>query len=159
MLRLLAAASKLALISPAIAQDTSPAPSSQQPTPQEMPTPAPSSAPTDPAQPAPPTSPAPSSDTAAPAAPATPKSKEDTIKEVVSAEFPTYDEDKSGDLSKVEFGKWVTTLREQTMAQQGKATTMTDAEKASWVKNAFAKADADKSKKVSQAELETFLMG
>jgi hypothetical protein len=146
MLRLIAAATTLAIITPAMAQDTSAPP----PPPQEMPAPAPSSAPTGPAQSAPPGD---------PAAAAAPKSKEETIKEVVSAEFPTYDADKSGDLNKDEFGKWVTTLREQTMAQQGKPATMTDAEKASWVKNAFAKADADKSKKVSQAELETFLMG
>ncbi len=151
MLRLFAAATTLAMISPAMAQDTSAPP----PPPQEMPSPAPGSAPTGPGQSAPPADPS----AAAPAPAAAPKSKEETVKEVVSAEFPTYDADKSGDLNSAEFGKWVTTLREQTMAQQGKPTTMTDAEKTSWVKKAFAKADVDKSKKVSQAELETFLLG
>ncbi len=142
MLRLFAAVTTLALATPVIAQDTAPSPA--QPPVKEMPAPS--------------SDPAPDTPSSAPVQSA-PKTKEETIKEVVSAEFPSYDADKSGDLNKVEFGKWVTTLREQTMAQQGKPSTMSEAEKTSWVKNAFAKADADKSKKVSQAELETFLMG
>lgn len=149
MLRHIAIASTLVLISPAIAQDTSAPPPPQEipaPLPGSPPSAPPSSAPADPAAAAPPTE-------------AAPKSKEDTVKEVVSAEFPTYDADKSGDLNKAEFGKWVTTLREQTMAQQGKPSTMTEGEKTSWIKNAFTKADTDKSKKVSQTELETFLLG
>jgi Ca2+-binding EF-hand superfamily protein len=140
MLRLLAAASTLAITAPVFAQDAAPM---DQAAPQ-----APSSIGAPPAD-------AP----ATPPAEAAPKSKADTVKEVVSAEFPNYDADKSGDLNKAEFGKWVTTLREQTMAAQGQKSAMTAPETASWVKNAFAKADTDKSKKVSQAELETFLLG
>jgi hypothetical protein len=155
MLRLIATAATLAAISPVIAQETSPPPA------QEMPPPPPSNAPgAPPSNPAPPTSPPSAEAQPTQSAPAAaPKSKEETVKEVVSAEFPTYDADKSGDLNRAEFGKWVTTLREQTMAQQGKASSMTEPEKASWIKNAFTKADTDKSKKVSQSELETFLLG
>jgi hypothetical protein len=157
MLRLIATASLLALSGAAVAQSTETAP-------QEMPTtgPAPSTevpaeAPpseTPPTESAPPAGSAPTEPAPSTAAP----SREDTVKQVVEAEFSTYDADKNGELSKTEFTEWVTKLRQNSLASQGKPP-VPDTEMQEWAKNAFAKSDSDKSKTVSKTELETFLMG
>jgi hypothetical protein len=82
--------------------------------------------------------------TPAPAAAPAPTS----IEQIVSTDFPTYDADKSGDLNKSEFSAWMVAAK----AQSGAA-----APDKQWLTDAFAKADADKSKTVSAAELTTFL--
>lgn len=117
---------------PAIAQDAQPMP-----------------APNDPSMQPPMSEPAPAPETA----PAPAPSKADQVKAVVDAEFPAYDADKDGDLSKAEFTAWVSALREKA----GSSTTDADAQK--WLKDAFIAADADKSKKVSKVEMNNFLLG
>ena len=76
---------------------------------------------------------------------------------VVDSEFPTYDSDKSGDLSKTEFSTWMTTLKKAEAATTGQA--LGDQEIAAWAGAAFAMADQDKSKAVSKTELVTYLGG
>lgn len=71
----------------------------------------------------------------------------------VEAGFPTYDADKSGDLSKAEFSAWVVTLKQK--SEPGKSA----AELGSWAGSAFTQADADKNETVSKAELTAFLNG
>ncbi len=149
MLRLITAASILALSSPALAQnavplDTPPQDSSAAPNPESTDTPMADS------------SVAPAAETAPSSAE---PSKEMQVKQVVEANFPTYDSDQSGDLNAAEFDGWLTVLREKSAQAKGTADTMAEPEKKTWMKAAFAKADADKSKKISKSELETFLLG
>jgi hypothetical protein len=89
------------------------------------------------APPAPEAAPAPA---AAPAAP--------SVADTVAAGFPKYDKDGSGELSKAEFGTWITEAK----AQSGGA-----APDKKWLAEAFAKADADKNKTISAGELTSFL--
>lgn len=97
--------------------------------------------------PVPPSSadPAPVPDNAPAAAPTDPKA-------VIAAEFPTYDKDGNGTLNMAEFSAWMLALKEKSGAAPMKA-----AEKAAWLKGAFATADTDKDKSVSQAELTAYL--
>jgi hypothetical protein len=90
---------------------------------------------------------------AAPAA----ESRAATVQKLVDAEFPTYDANSNGDLDQAEFSKWVLAL--QGASGDPKAAAMDDAAKAKWATAAFASADADKSKKVSKEEMNTFLAG
>ena len=129
MKTLLIAASFAALASPALAQMAGPTPA------------------TPPASSAMP-SPAPAQDSAAPAA-AEPASDP---KAIIASEFPTYDKDANGALSRVEFDTWLTALKEKSGD-----TTMKPADKTSWLKTAFTTADKDKSKGVSLAELTDYL--
>ena len=143
MFRLIAiSAFAISAASPVFAQDSMSKPGSIQEAP--VPQSAPSTA-----APAPATSPAqdPAADKAA------------AVKQVVDAEFPTYDVDKSTALSKDEFGKWVTELRAKSDASQGKTEKMPEIEMAKWVSSAFAAADKDKSKKVTKDEMMAFLQG
>jgi hypothetical protein len=157
MFRIITTVSALALTAiavPASAQTTSP--SSGMPNTgsiQETQVP-PSSPPM--SQPAPEPAPAPESSAPAPDPAA---SKAAAVKEVVEAEFPTYDADKNAELSKVEFTKWVTALREKSDASQGKTEKMPAPEMAKWTTSAFAAADKDKSKKVTKEEMMAFLQG
>jgi hypothetical protein len=161
MFRIITTVSALALTAiaiPAFAQTTSPSggapntgsiqetqvPPSSPPMSQPAPEPAPAPAPA-------PVSSAPAPDPAA--------SKAAAVKEVVEAEFPTYDADKNAELSKVEFTKWVTALREKSDASQGKTEKMPAPEMAKWTTSAFAAADKDKSKKVTKEEMMAFLQG
>jgi hypothetical protein len=157
MFRIITSVSALALTAiavPASAQTTSPsggAPNtgSIQET-QVPPSSPPMSQPTPAPAPAPESSP-PAQDPAA--------SKAAAVKEVVEAEFPTYDADKNASLSKVEFTKWITALREKSDASQGKTEKMPEPEMAKWATSAFAAADKDKSKKVTKEEMMAFLQG
>ncbi len=92
--------------------------------------------------PAGPTGPGPD---AAPPAPAQPAGN---LAETINADFPKYDKDKSGELSKAEFGVWITEARG---ASGGPAPD----KKA--LGEAFMKADADQNKTVSATELTSFL--
>ncbi len=147
MKTLLIATSALALAAPAFAQTTGTpgsAPQSQT---------APTSA--DPmAKSQSDTSQAASSQTA-PAETATPPAAAETPsdpKAIIAAEFPTYDKDGSGALDVTEFSSWMVALKEKSGAAPMKAS-----EKTAWLKGAFATADADKNKAVSQTELTTYL--
>ena len=71
-----------------------------------------------------------------------------SIEQVVATDFPVYDADKSGDLNKAEFDKWIVAVKTASGAT---------APDAAWLTDAFAKADGDKSKSVSAAELTSFL--
>jgi hypothetical protein len=163
MFKMITTASALALAAavPAMAQDTMQQPAG--PT-QSGGTIQPSTPPA--SEPAPSTAPAPQSgaptatDPAAPAAAADPAAdKAAAVSQVVEAEFPTYDADKSTDLTKSEFTKWVSVLKAKSDAAQGKADKMATADMTKWANDAFASADADKSKKVSKDEMIKFLQG
>ncbi len=125
MKTLLIAVSMIALASPALAQMTGPAPSTP---PASAPMPQSSAAPQDSA--------APASDP----------------KTIIASEFPTYDKDANGALSRAEFDTWLTALKEK-----AGETAMKPADKTSWLKTAFTTADKDKSKGVSLAELTDYL--
>jgi hypothetical protein len=86
---------------------------------------------------------------AAPAA--APANQDAQVAQVLDAEFPTYDKDQSGSLSKAEFAAWMDTLK-------AKADPSAKPD-AAWNTAAFAKADGDKSKSVTKEELASFLTG
>ncbi|WP_337829339.1 hypothetical protein [Pseudonocardia sp. TMWB2A] len=111
-------------------------------------------APAAPAQAEPASPAAPAQDAAQPAqaAPAA-----DQVQQIVAAEFPTYDTDKSGDLNETEFQTWVVALRDKDPAAAAKP--LDDAGKAKFAKEIFAKADTNKDKKIAQAEMVAFFSG
>jgi hypothetical protein len=74
---------------------------------------------------------------------------------VVDKDFPTYDADKSGQLDKAEFSKWVLTLKDAELKASGKTMAQTDL--AAWASAAFTSADSDKSATVTKTELGKFL--
>lgn len=145
---------------PALAQEAPPSPGTTPPTEQPEAAPMPDSAPapTDTMAPAP-TEPA--TDTMAPAqtAPASPAPSSSAaatpaqIAQIVETEFPTYDGDKSGDLSAAEFGAWMKKLR----TAQDPAVDPESADVKSWIDQAYGAADADKSGSVTKEELVAFL--
>lgn len=145
---------------PALAQEAPPSPGTTPPTEQPEAAPMPDSAPapTDTTAPAP-TEPA--TDTMAPAqtAPASPAPSSSAaatpaqIAQIVETEFPTYDGDKSGDLSSAEFGAWMKKLR----TAQDPAVDPELADVKSWINQAYGAADADKSGSVTKEELVAFL--
>ena len=83
---------------------------------------------------------------AAPAPAADPKA-------VLAEQFPKYDKDGNGTLSQVEFAAW---LGEMKTAQNTEKLTPDQISK--WANGNFAKADKDKSKSVTVAELQAFLV-
>lgn len=85
---------------------------------------------------------------AVPAA-AAPANQDAQVAQVLDAEFPTYDKDQSGSLSKAEFAAWMDTLK-----SKADPSAKPDA---AWNTAAFAKADGDKSKSVTKEELASFL--
>ena len=127
---------------PALAQQTAPAPGSDN-----------SLAPTEQvAQPTagqPVTKPNSTAQTTAPAA-ATPATAPQ-VEAIVEQEFPVHDSNSDGQLSAAEFTAWMTKLR-AAAPQQAQA-----GDHAAWAAQAFKVADADKSSGVSKAELITFL--
>lgn len=164
MLRILTASSLLALASTSAIAQTGP---------MDMPTAPESSNRAEPATPATPAVPNPGG-AATPATPATPAApsntdtvqpapaaptaepKEVTVQKLVDAEFPTYDANKNDELEPAEFRKWVLALHDAS----GDANAAKDsAAKAKWANAAFTTADTDKSKKVSKAEMNSFLLG
>ncbi len=90
-----------------------------------------------------------------PSAP-TPEPKEVTVRKLVDAEFPTYDTNKDDELESAEFRKWILALHD---AASGTNAAKDPAAKAKWANAAFTTADTDKSKKVSKAEMNAFLLG
>jgi hypothetical protein len=77
----------------------------------------------------------------------------DQVATVVQTEFPTYDANKDGKLEKAEFASWMVKLKQ---ASDPKASAESASTK-KWVNAAFAQADTDKSRSVSQPELIGFL--
>ncbi len=153
MLRILTASSLLALAAtPAMAQQADP----MQPSPSPETSATTQTAPVGPSAEPAMTAPAEPAAQAAPSAPA-PEPKEVTVQKLVDAEFPTYDANSNGDLDQAEFSKWVLALHNA--SGDPKAAAMDDAAKGKWAKDAFASADADKSKKISKLEMNTFLLG
>lgn len=74
-------------------------------------------------------------------------------KAVLAQQFPTYDKDSNGTLSQTEFAAW---LGEMKTAQNSEKLTAEQISK--WANDSFAKADKDKSKSVTVAELQGFLV-
>lgn len=74
-------------------------------------------------------------------------------KAVIAQQFPTYDKDSNGTLSQTEFAAW---LVEMKTAQNSEKLTPEQISK--WANDSFAKADKDKSKSVTVAELQGFLV-
>jgi len=102
---------------------------------------------------APPTDVAQDSAAAAPAPAATPVTGASQIAQVVGTEFPAYDKNGDKALDKAEFGAWMVALK----TASDPATRAADPATVKWVAGAFASADADRSKQVSQAELTRYL--
>lgn len=75
------------------------------------------------------------------------------IAQIIEAEFPKYDKDGKGQLDEKQFGDWMVALR--SASEPG--VTADKPEVKSWIKQAFAQADKDKSKAVTKAELTSFL--
>lgn len=114
-----------------------------QPAPVVQPAPAPVASPVPPATTAPVATPAPAPPAPAPDVPA-----------IVAREFPAYDKDRDGSLSRAEFADWMVRLK--TIADPS---TRADAPSTqTWLGAAFAQADADKSKTLTVVELTGFLL-
>jgi hypothetical protein len=119
----------VALSAPAVAQDAMSNPS-QPPAPDAQAAPAQTPAPADPAA----------------ATPSDPAS-------ILKNEFPAYDKDGNGELSKTEFSAWLTALK----AAAPQKTAMTPDQESKWLDKSFSDADSDKTKSVNLAELTTYL--
>lgn len=137
---------------PALAQTTAPAAdpaaaATSQPAPTDPTTP-----PAEPA-PAPGTSTPPAGDPAAQPAPSGTAASPTQVAQIVEQEFPTYDADKSGELSDAEFASWMKKLRTAT----DPSVDPESADVKTWVGQAFTAADGDKSGQVSKTELTGFL--
>ena len=77
----------------------------------------------------------------------------DQVAVVVGKEFPTYDKNADGALSKTEFSDWMLALK----TASDPSTKAEDPKTKTWMTQAFAQADTDKSKSVSKDELTKFL--
>ncbi|NIJ19655.1 cytoskeletal protein RodZ [Sphingomonas naasensis] len=138
-----------------------PATEAAQPTPTQPAQPATQPAPAQPPQPTQPTpeaapsgtSGAGTAGTAAAQPAAQPAATQDQVAQAVSRDFGTYDKDANGMLSDAEFGTWMSALRKA--SEPSFVPGSADANV--WLGQAFAAADADKSKAINQAELTTFL--
>ncbi|NIJ36872.1 hypothetical protein FHR22_001521 [Sphingopyxis panaciterrae] len=133
---------------PALAQNTPPAadpaaPATSQPAPTDPTAPAP----------APDASTPPAGDPAAQPAPSGTAASPTQVAQIVDQEFPTYDADKSGELSDAEFASWMKKLRTAT----DPSVDPESADVKTWVGQAFTAADGDKSGQVSKTELTGFL--
>lgn len=155
MMKRILLASAVLMSTPAFAQDAAPAQTTA-PATQAAPA-APATTPADPSvaatQAAPATQPDPTTQTAQTTAEAGQPASGTQIAQIVEAEFPKYDKDGKGQLTEKQFGEWMVALR--SASEPG--VTADKPEVKSWIKQAFAQADKDKSKAVSKAELTSFL--
>jgi hypothetical protein len=71
-----------------------------------------------------------------------------SVADAVAADFPKYDKDASGELSKAEFIAWISEAKSKVDGKTPDKKILSDA---------FIKADTDKNKTVSAAELTSFL--
>lgn len=84
---------------------------------------------------------------------AQPASGATQVASIVDTEFPSYDGNKDGQLTKVEFDNWMVKLK-----QASDPSTTADAPATrKWLGAAFSQADKDRNKEVSKAELIGFL--
>ncbi|CAM3057833.1 hypothetical protein SPAN111604_01570 [Sphingomonas antarctica] len=74
-------------------------------------------------------------------------------KAVLAQQFPTYDKDGNGTLSQTEFAAWLTEMKTAQNTEK-----LTPDQISKWANGSFAKADKDKSKSVTVAELQNFLI-
>jgi hypothetical protein len=95
---------------------------------------------------------APSADPAPAAAPAPSAAPSDPAA-ILKAEFPTYDKDANGSLSKAEFSSWLIALKGAGPATEK----MAPADEVKWLDKSFKDADADKNAGVNLAELTSYL--
>ncbi|KQM77596.1 calcium-binding protein [Sphingomonas sp. Leaf22] len=152
MMKRILLASAVLVSTPAFAQDAAPAQTTA-PTAQTVPA-DPAATAADPAASATQATPAdPATQTAQTTAEAGQPASGAQIAQIVEAEFPKYDKDGKGQLTEKQFGEWMVALRS---ASEPGVTAEKPAVK-TWVKQAFAQADKDKSKAVSKAELTSFL--
>lgn len=102
-----------------------------------------------------PAQPSPAPQTTAPSDPAAaePQATGDQIATVVNQEFPIYDKDGDGALNKAEFSGWMLALK----SASDPSTKAEDPKTKTWMTQAFAQADSDKSQSVTKAELTAFL--
>lgn len=103
----------------------------------------------------------PATATAAPTAPAAtaqtqPADTQAQVQQLVSAELPKYDADKSGDLNETEFSAWVLELRSNAEKRDPNTPKADAAAKAQWAKDTFASADTNKDQKIDSAEATTY---
>ena len=94
-----------------------------------------------------PTAPAPNAQAAQPSAGG------DQVAAIVGREFPTYDKNSDGTLSKAEFTAWMLALK----SASDPAVKAEDPKTKTWMTQAFAQADSDKSQSVTKDELTNFL--
>lgn len=129
-----------------------PATEAAQPTPTQPATPG---QPAQPAQPGTPPQPdaAPGGTAGAGTAAAQPAANAAQVAQAVGRDFGTYDKDANGALSDAEFGAWMSALRKA--SEPAFVPGSPDANV--WLGQAFASADVDSSKSVSQVELTAFL--
>ena len=155
MMKRILLASAVLMSTPAFAQDAAPAQTTA-PATQTAPA-APATTAADPSvgatQAAPATQPDPATQTAQTTAEAGQPASGTQIAQIVEAEFPKYDKAGKGELTEKQFGEWMVALR--SASEPG--VTADKPEVKSWIKQAFAQADKDKSKAVSKAELTSFL--
>jgi hypothetical protein len=95
----------------------------------------------------------PAGDMAAQPAPSGTAATPGQVARIVDQEFPTYDSDANGELNEAEFAAWMKKLR---AATDPSVDTESEAVK-TWIGQAYAAADADKSGGVNKAELTSFL--
>lgn len=148
MIRLLITGAALAVVSPALAQQAEPADPAN---PVGTTAADPAAAQTAPAGTAGASQPAGATTAAQPANNAT------QVAAVVDSEFPVYDADKSGQLDKAEFSKWIIALKREEIKTTGQA--LPEAQLTAWASSAFTAADADKNSNVTKAELTSYLGG
>jgi len=74
-------------------------------------------------------------------------------KAVLAQQFPTYDKDGNSTLSQTEFAAWLVELKTAQNTEK-----LTPEQISKWANDSFAKADKDKSKSVTVAELQGFLI-
>lgn len=107
--------------------------------------------------------PAPVDPSAAPAAPqpvvAAEPTKAQQVAQIVDAEFPSYDGDGDGNLTKPEFTKWIIAMRDAAQNQGAELPALDQPAKEKWASAAFTTADTDKSRKISKVEMSSFLLG
>ena len=77
------------------------------------------------------------------------------VADAVTTDFAKYDANGNGSLSATEFGAWMVALK----SASDPSTKAASKETKTWLAQAFAQADKDKSKSVSETELTGFLKG
>lgn len=110
-----------------------------------------------------PTTAAPAPQVPAPTAPVAtapaPADQTAQVEQIVTTDLPTYDQDKSGDLTEAELAPWLIALRTRAEAGTPGAPKLDAVAKAKWTREAFASIDGDKDKRVTKSEMVKFFSG